>query len=268
MQSNDQNSDSALPITTAFVRYRNALLARGDLGALYIDYYLHLADNDLHPTPEQDRIFKSALAAFVLHCASRPRNEIIAWTLNFQEPLLNLFLVADNELGTVAGRTFTEHVKKGEHNLFFSEVARGRSPVRRSAVNFQGSDPFAAVERFYDQSEQRPARYFQLAGEDFAMLCAHPDCDTAWFESVDTEGIRNLDETETVAPLERRAYRWHCGCNQKRILKVLEPSMRENPEELFGDEEALRVECPRCAGRYTVTRETMEAHIEQGESGS
>lgn len=265
MASIEPQSNNGLVVSTGFVRYRNSLLARADFASLYIDYYLHLADNDLRPDPAHDLLFKSALAAFVLHCAARPRNEVIAWTLNFQEPLLNLFLVADNELGTVAGRIFTEHVKKGEHNLFFSETVAGRSPLRRSAVNFQGSSPFKAVERFYDQSEQRPARYFQLAGEEFALLCAHPDCDTGWFQNVGTEGIRNIDETETVAPIERRPYRWHCGCNQQRILQVLEPSMRENPEELFGDEEALRVECPRCAARYTITRETMEAHIEQGD---
>lgn len=266
MSSNDSNSNNGLVVTTGFVRYRNTLLAKSDFGPLYIDYYLHLADNELRPEPVHDRIFKGALAAFVLHCAARPRNEIIAWTLNFQEPLFNLFLVADNELGTVAGRIFTEQVKQGDHNLFFSEVVAGRSPVRRSAVNFEGSDPFGAAERFYAQSEQRPARYFQLAGEEFAVLCAHPDYDTAWFENLNTDGVHRIDERETVAPLERRAYRWHCGCNQQRILQVLEPSMRESPEELFGDQEALRVECPRCAARYTVTRETMEAHIEHGQS--
>lgn len=258
-----ESNQAGLEVTTAFVRYRNALLARADFGSLYIDYYLHLADNDLRPTPQHDRLFKGALTAFVLHCAARPRNELIAWTLNFQEPLLNLFLVADNELGTVAGRIFTENVKRGDHNLFFSETVAGKNPVRRSAVNFQGSDPFQAAERFYEQSEQRPARYFQLAGEEFAMLCSHPDCDEPWFESIGTEGIRDLDDTETVAFLERRPYRWHCGCDQRRILKVLETPMRENPEELFGEEEALRVECPRCAGRYTVTREAMEAHLKR-----
>lgn len=267
MSSIDSSSNNGLEVTTAFVRYRNALLARADFAPLYIDYYLHLADNELRPEPSHDRIFRGALAAFVLHCAARPRNEVIAWTLNFQEPLLNLFLVADNELGAVAGRIFTQHVKKGDHNLFFSEVVAGQTPLRRSAVNFDGSDPFQAVERFYEQSEQRPARYFQLAEEEFTMLCAHPDCDLPWFENIGTAAIADLDETETLAPLERRFYRWHCGCNQRRILKVLEPSMRENPDELFGGEEALRVECPRCAARYTVTRETMEAHLEHGERG-
>lgn len=254
-----------MDIFTAFVRYRNTLLARGDFESLHVDYYLHLADNELRPDARHDRMFKETLAAFVLHCAARPRNELIGWTLNFQEPPLNLFLVADNELGTVAGRIFTENVKRGDHNLFFSETVVGRQPARRSAVNFQGSDPVRAVERFYEQSEQRPARYFRLDGEEFAVLCAHPDCDTRWFETVDTDGVRKIDDIETVAPLEKRSYRWHCGCNQAKILQVLEPSMREDPEALFEDEERIRVECPRCAARHIITREAMEAHLTKEE---
>ncbi len=256
---------SVFPVTSAFVRYRNALLTNAEFGPLYIDYYLHLADNQLRPEPGHDRLFKCALAAFVLHCASRPRNEIIAWTLNFQKPLLNVFLVADNETGGVAGRIFTEQVKEGDTNLFFSEVSRSGQPVRRSAVNFEGDDPFHAAECFYRQSEQRPARYFQLDAEEFALICAHPDCDLPWLQAIDTAGIRDVNATETVALLERRPYRWHCGCNQSRILQVLAPTMVEDPEALFGGDESIRVECPRCAGRYTITRETMEAHLAKGE---
>lgn len=265
MSSEDPTSNSGLEVISSFVRYRNALLAQGDLGSLFVDYYIHLADNNLRPDPDHDRIFKEALGAFVLHCASRPRNEIIAWTINFQEPLLNVFLVADNEEGTVAGRIFTEHVKQGEHNLFFAEVVRGKQPLRRSAVDFEGSDPFKAVERFYHQSEQRPARYFQINGEEFGMLTAHPDYDADWFRNLDRERVANLRDQETVSLLERRHYRWHCGCNQQRILEVLSSPMRDDPEELFGGEEAIRVECPRCAARYTITREAMEAHVAQAE---
>lgn len=265
MSSIEPTPHSDLIVTSSFVRYRNTLLTQADFGPLFVDYYLHLAENNLRPESQHDLLFKEALAAFVLHCASRPRNEIIAWTLNFQEPRLNLFLVADNEEGTVAGRIFTENVKEGDHNLFFSETARINKPVRRSAVNFQGSDPFKAAEAYYDQSEQRPARYFQIQGEEFALLSAHPDYDPKWFETIDPEGMRSVGESETVNPLEKRLYRWHCGCNQQRILQILSGPMQENPDELFGPDESIRVECPRCAGRYNVTREAMEAYLVETE---
>jgi len=68
-------------ISVSFVRKRNALLMRGDLGTLFVDYMLHVADHRLNYDEEAGRLLKEGLAAFVLHCASRPRHEHIAWTI-------------------------------------------------------------------------------------------------------------------------------------------------------------------------------------------
>jgi molecular chaperone Hsp33 len=253
--------DAGLEVRTHFVRQRNALLARADFGDLYVDYYLHLSANHIRLEPEHDAMFKRALAAFTLHCASRPWNEMTAWTINFQSPLVNLFLTGDNETGAVTGRVFEENVKEGPHSLFFADVVRGRQPKRRSTVTFEGNDPMTAIEKFYEQSEQRGARYFQLGEEEFAMLTEHPDCDVNWFRSVATEDIRALGEVETLALMERRIYRWHCGCNQERMMEVLAPTMKHDPEGLFGEDPKIEIRCPRCGARHTVTREAMEAFI-------
>jgi molecular chaperone Hsp33 len=256
-------ADAGLEVRTSFVRSRNVLLARADFGELFVDYYLHLGAQQLRPAPEHDAMFKRALAAFVLHGASRPWNEMTAWTLSFQAPRVNLFLTGDNETGAVTGRVFDENVKEGPENLFFADVVRGRQPKRRSAVTFTGADPIAAVEKFYAQSEQRGARYFQLAEEDWAMASEHPDCDLAWFRALTPEQVRDLEKTETVVPMERRVFRWHCGCNQSRMLEVLAPAMKEDPHGLFGDDEKLEMRCPRCGARHTVTREALEAFVAQ-----
>lgn len=254
-------SDAGLEIQTRFVRSRNALLARADFGELFVDYYLHLQKHDIHPGTEADGLFKKALAAFVLHCASRPRNELTAWTINFQKPLLNIFLTADNETGAVAGRVFEDNVKELPENIFYSDTVKIGQPKRRSAVSFEGPDPIAAAEKFYRQSEQRIARYFQLAEEDYALLTEHPDCDLAWLNALTDAQVKDLGNTETVVPVERRVYRWHCGCNQERMLEVLAPTMKQNPEELFGDDEKIEIRCPRCGARYAITREAMEAFV-------
>jgi molecular chaperone Hsp33 len=254
-------ADAGLSVRTQFVRNRNALLARADLGDLFVDYYLHLSEQKMKPAPEHDALFKRSLAAFVLHCASRPRNEMIAWTINFQQPLVNVFLTGDNETGAITGRIFDENVKEGPENLFFADVVRGRGEKRRSAVTFTGPDPLAAAEKFYTQSEQRGARYFQLAEEEFALLNEHPDCDLAWFRGLTPETVRELGKNEMIVPLETRVYRWHCGCNQARMMEVLAPTMRQSPEELFGGEEKLEIRCPRCGARHAITREAMEAYI-------
>jgi molecular chaperone Hsp33 len=255
-------------VTTDFVRHRNAMLVRADLSPLFTDYYLHLADNKLRYTPEQDVIFKSALAAFTLHCASRPLNEHLAWTLNFQEPRLNLFLAGDNEDCTVVGRLFTENVRTADQNTFYSDImARRGAEPRRSVVNFFGSDVFAAATDYYARSEQRPVRFFHLAGDEYAMLLSHPDCDVAWFSSVDATAIRDLDRAETLGRIERRAYQWHCGCTQQKILGAIAPAFRADPDGVFGNDESIRVECPRCAALHTLTREAMEAYLAETKKG-
>src|SRR3954471_140542 len=207
-------ADAGHEVRTYFVRNRNALVARADFGTMYVDYYLHLSANQIRVTPEHDALFKRALAAFTLHCASRPWNEMTAWTINFQQPLLNLFLTGDNDTGAVTGRAFDENVKEGPENLFYADVVRGAQPKRRSAVTFQGADPMLAVEKFYAQSEQRRARYFQLAEEEFVMITEHPDCDLNWLEALTADQVRKLDETETLPPSARRVSPRHFGCQQ------------------------------------------------------
>jgi molecular chaperone Hsp33 len=254
-------ADAGLEVRTYFVRERNALVARADFGELFVDYYLHLSANQIKVAPEHDTMFKRALAAFTLHSASRPWNELSAWTINFQQPLVNLFLTGDNGTGAVTGRVFDENVKEGPENLFFADVVRGTQPKRRSAVTFPGSDPIPAVEAFYSQSEQRGARYFQLGEEDFALVAEHPDCDLNWFRGLTPEKVGAIDKTETLVLLERRIYRWHCGCNQDRMMEVLTPTMKQDPEALFGDDPKLEIRCPRCGARHMITREALEAYV-------
>ena len=254
-------ADAGIEVRTFYVRERNALLARGEFGDLFVDYYLHLADQQLRPAAAHAEMFKSALAAFVLHCASRPWNELTAWTINFQQPLVNLFLTGDNETGAVTGRVFDDNVRVLPENLFFADVVRGGQPKRRSTVSFEGSDPFGAVEHFYAQSEQRGARYFRLGEEGFALLTEHPDCDLGWFRNLTSEQVQALEERETVVPMERRIQRWHCGCNQQRMLEVLAPAFKSGPEELLQGDEKIEIRCPRCAARHSVTREALEAFV-------
>lgn len=253
--------NSGLEVTTWFVRNRNALYTKADFGPLYVDYYLHLSDQKIKVAPEHDAMFKRALAAYVLHAVSRPWNELTAWTINFQQPLVNLFLTGDNADGTVTGRVFDENVKELPANLFFADVIRGKQAKRRSSVEFEGGDPLDALEKYYRQSEQRPARFFQTGEEEFALVAAHPDYDEAWFEALATEQVAKISETEPLGQLEKRVYRWHCGCNQKRMLEVLAPVFRQDADGLFAGDETIEIRCPRCAARHTVTREALEAFV-------
>lgn len=249
-------------VTIDFVRHRNVLLVQGDLGPLLVDYHLHLADHGLRPDPAHGALLRDLLVAFTLHCAARPRGEHLAWTVGLQDPRLNLFVTGDNEDCAIAGRLFTENVRAAERNLFFADlVPRRGAERRRSAVEFAGTDLFRAAESYHAGSEQRIARLFDLGEDRHALLLSHPDCDEAWLRGVEVAAVRDLGQGETLARIERRAYRWNCGCDQPKILGALAPVARDDLAGLFAGDESIRVECPRCAAGHVVTREAMEAFL-------
>lgn len=250
-----------LEVRSYFVRGRNALITRADFGEMYVDYYLHQGQHGYQHVPRHDGMLKEALAALTLHCASRPWNESWAWTLHFHEPLLNLFVAGDNRLGTVVGQIFTEDVKDDGRSMFFADCVRERGEPRRSYIEIEGADPIRAVEQYYERSEQRPARYFRNGSEDFVMISAQPQCDLAWLEGLDDAAVHALDQTETLSLLETRLYRWECGCSHERMMSVLAPMMRADPDGLFGLDALLRMSCRRCGARHTITREAIEAYL-------
>jgi len=95
------------------------------------------------------------------------------------------------------------------------------------------------------------------------MITAQPDCDLEWLQALDDEKVRGLDENETLSSLEERRYRWGCVCSPERMFAILGPVMRTDPAGLFGKEDSIRVNCPRCGASHIVTRESLETYLAQ-----
>lgn len=248
-------------VRTYFVRQRNALVARGTFSELFAAWYLHRMDCGITLPPECDNAGRDALAAMTLHCAGRPWKETCAWTVHFPDPRMNVFAAGDNAAGTVVANVFNENVREIAKGIFYSDVIEEGRPPRRSTVEFQGTSFLNAVEQFYASSEQRPARFFWHGDEDLVMVSAQPDCDLAWLESLDTAAIITLDKDAELALLETRKFRFACGCTQARMLDFLAPVFERQGDELFGDEETIRIHCPRCGARHAITREALEARV-------
>jgi molecular chaperone Hsp33 len=254
---------STIEIRSYFVRGRNALAVRGQFAPLYVDYYLHLSQHNLKLSQFQDGVMKDGLTALTLHLSSRPWNEQHAWTVHFQKPLVNLFLCGDNQTSKVTGRIFDRDVKETEQNLLFSQLIKsGLNEPRTSAIQFTGPNVFHAVEKFYEQSEQRLGRFFEYGEEDYVFITAQPQCDEAWLMSLDTETVRQMDQQEELSLLETRYYHFECGCSERRIWEVLLPHCRNGADDLFGSDEHLDVSCRRCAAHYRIQREQFEAYLE------
>ncbi|HCN28120.1 MAG TPA: disulfide bond chaperone [Verrucomicrobiales bacterium] len=241
-----QPDSAVVPVRCEFVRGRNCLLVRGQFSPLYMDYYLHLMQHGLKLADDPDQMLKDALATLALHLASRPQDEGCAWTVNFHDPLMNLFVTGGSRPGRVTGRVFTEDVKDSGKNLFIAQTTRPHMQPRQSMIEFAGADIPAAVEQFYTQSEQRPTRVFRLPDEEFAQISAEPDADLDWLASLTLEQIPGLGETETLSLLETRGYIFECGCTPDRLYPLLTRLPDADLDYIFEDGFAT-ITCPRCA---------------------
>lgn len=254
MNEPDPNA-SVLEVRTYFVRGRNALVARAQFEPLYIDYYLHCSDNGLRYEPEHDAMLKDALACMTLHLASRPLDENCGWTMNFQEPRLNLFVTGKSRPGTVTGRVFTADVRDFGKNLFIGQTSRPNHAPLQSMVEIASPDIFRAVEEYYMQSEQRLARLLKFDEEDIILVTAQPDCDEAWLKEITEDDARVLDQTEQLRLLEQRQYIFQCGCSVERLYPMLAKLSGEDLNDVFAGDESVTLTCPRCGAQYVTPRE-------------
>ena len=253
--------EGGVDVRSYFARGRNALVVRGDFGDMYAALILHKADHKLSTPPDVGGMLRDVLAAATLHAASRPHAETLAWTLGVTDPRANLFVTVSNPERTMTGTAFTEDLRQLDGGRFHAQVVvPGREP-RVSVTGFAGNNLFSAYEKHCADSEGRAVRLFRYAPEDIVLIAAQPDCDTGWLRSLDEDAVRSLDSRAELSLLERRVYRFACGCTHDRMREVLLPAMRASPGELFGNEEAVTMRCPRCGARYVVTKEAMEAAV-------
>lgn len=266
MSKKNQPADdpkTPLEVRSYFVRGRNALLTRADFGSLYIDYYLHLMQHSLKYDSEHDQLLKDAIAALTLHLASRPQNETTAWTLNLQEPLVNVFVTGSSRSQNIVGRVFDTDVREADTNMLCSQVTSPDTETRQSTIDFKSSDVFTGSEVYYKRSEQRPARYFRISEEEFVMITAQPDCDLDWLKELNNDAVKGLDRTEELSLLERRYYLFECGCDITRILNLFRAYDSDALDGLFEEDEHLIIACPRCGARFKVTRELVDVYLKK-----
>ncbi len=243
-------------IESIFLRERNCLLLQADFSPIFTDYYLHLMDiGERHPE-NLDAPLKDLLAVLTLHLTARPWAETIAWTANLRAPRVNFFATGSSTHEYITGRLFTKDVREPDRNFLYSQTTQAGQEPRTSTIEVPDLAPLHWIEHFYNQSEQRPGKAYRLQDDTYALVTAQPDFDEEWFEQLNAETVNTVVEKEAHKLLETRKFRFSCGCSVERILTSL-GAWKEKPDELFGDQETLSLQCPRCAKKYEISREDL-----------
>jgi molecular chaperone Hsp33 len=195
---------------------------------------------------------EQGLAAAALYLANRPRDEVVAWTLNFAQPPTNLFLTGDARESNVTGRVFTEGVKTTESGRLFVQAHRpGREPME-SVIEVEGLDVLLIFEQYFERSEQNPARFFELGRGRFLMVLGLPGVDGGWLHGLSAEASLGLVDQARL--LEGRVFRFECGCSPAKMMAAVRGIFHANPEELFRGDAQVETSCPRCGRRWWIRR--------------
>ncbi len=236
------------------LRSRELLVARASFGPLFADYFDHSRRWVGEPTGLVLQLMQHGLAAAGLFLTFRALDENTAWTINFAEPPLNIFITTDSRAGTVTGRYFEENVATVDHNRLFVQSVRNVGQPQLSSVEVKGFDMLSIFEQYFARSEQWPARFFADGNDTYTMLSALPGVDLDWIGGVTTADLPALFAAPDARTLEERVVTFSCRCDEQRIHKVVRALFDGRTEELFRGEERVEVRCPRCGHAYWMTR--------------
>ena len=265
-------------IQSLLYRERGVLVLFGEFTALKEDLDLHCLSLGIDYDPFVRELLIDGLSALSLHLASRSVDEHVGWTINLQRPApMNLFFTGSRSDHSVVGRAFLE-AEEGvtrQGNLFVCQSTREHGERRESFVEVEGVDIFGMVERYYDQSEQKLARFFHRARADrdgeaemprrdaeIVFLQLLPDGDASWLRAATTEEVFALLGAGDLEALATESLRFRCGCDRERMAKCLVAVYQNQPEALFGADDSVEVECPRCGARLAVTREDYQRTLD------
>jgi molecular chaperone Hsp33 len=230
------------------------LVLVADFGPMFAAYLDHARRWESLPDGLSQTLMRQGLGAATLHLACRPRGESVGWTLHIPRPPTNVFLTGDSRGRTVTGRIFTENVRDTEQGRIYVQIARADGTPLLSTVEVEGVDILQIFEAYYRQSEQRPARFFEITDEEFVMFAGLPETDPGWLADLEREKAIGL-AGDGLRLLDEQVYRFRCGCSREKILETVRTMFAANPEELFAGEAGVEVFCPRCARRWWVDRE-------------
>lgn len=234
-------------------RRRDAIIARGSFAPVFSAYLEHAERWAALPPDAGLPMMAAMLAASTLDLALRPPDEFAAWTLNVKDPPLNLFYCGDNSEFIVTGRAFTRDVQTFASSRLFVESQSPRRRPSRSSVDVEGTNVLAIYEQYCQRSEQLPSRYFEISPNEFLLVRGLPRVDRAWLDHLDSAAASGI-----LGPglelIDRRYYRFRCGCNRKAILGLIQGMYRHQAEELFLGEPRVEASCPRCGRRFWIGR--------------
>ena len=254
---------NSLVSSSDYLPGKEGLFIKADLSSYLIDYYLHRREVAANTLPEHDERLKDLIACFAVHLTLRSSTETHAWTVHLvAEQPYSLFVTGSagalddlgESRGFLVGHVLTDHIRHTDVNSMHAQFTDKKGTTFKSYVKSDVADIPRIVEQYYEQSEQLPLRLSLPKNSDVAIaLAALPEYDRQWFDSVSLDSVAD-DCAGSVKKMRICRYDFACDCSPAKLLPFFRSLPDETLNELYGDDQAVIIVCPRCGRKFPIAR--------------
>ncbi len=250
--------ENSLVTKSEYLPAREVLSLQLDMSQYLLDYYVHMGQHVGSMEKEHDDNLKTLIVCFAFHLTVRPPGETHAWTLHLHaETPYSLFVTGSAENNFIVGHVLSENIRHTDVNTLHAQISRSQGEASKSSVQCESSKITDIVEHYYLQSEQLPIRISLSQNTDTAVaIAAMPEYDTEWFAALDINTLAEL-KNEKRKDIKSCMFQFSCDCSPDKLLPFLRSISDEELEELYGNDEELTVNCPRCGRYFLISRNTL-----------
>lgn len=240
---------------------QGALVAYGSFGPFFQAWNEHALRWEVPTDGLTSVMMHQGLAATTLHLSCRPVDEVLGLTINIKDPAINLFFTGDASQASVTGRAFLESVQAAESSRLFVQTAH-RKGTHESALDVTGLDVLGIYEQYYARSIQTPCKFYELPdNHTYCMIQGLPELNRDWYQELNRDAAAALVEAP-YRLLDRREFRFFCGCSPEKLMEALVGMFRDKPQELFQGDAGVEAHCPRCGTRWWIERQAFDKALE------
>lgn len=218
---------------------------------LYEDRH-HIESAAVHGSKEFDRLMGAAALAAI----SLAERESWAWTMTLPGSERGLFCAVEPE-GMICGRTRPAKKQKATVHL---QRQKADGPLIQSHYEPLSGDPVDTINRYFEQVEQIKTRIVLDDDCSGVLVQALPDAKFSVVEKLENTKLstlcRQMASQDKLKAMHEVVTFYECRCTDEMILNMMTSLPDAQRKELWGNENSLTIECPRCGREYTYNRST------------
>jgi redox-regulated HSP33 family molecular chaperone len=234
----------------------NLLVVIGDFPEVLVSKQLY---QERHQIPVAEGaavvLLERIMATAALIAVSLAERESWGWTITLPGSPYGVFCGVEPE-GMVCARVRPTDPNK---TSAFVQRQKGKGPVTQSHYEPTSDDVAATMAAYFDQVQQQWTRIAVDDQGSGVLVQALPDASIDEAAALDDDELiarcRSMAGAGELDELDEVVIFYECRCHDEMILDMITSLPTDQREDLWGNEAALEIECPRCGRKYVLNRD-------------